>query len=114
MDSEYLDHAPAFRPALELHLTVISANPKWGVLDGGLKCLGMDHGNPEVLGQGSCWFVSDEHITVLWDDAGPLPVGDRMVVRPAHVDPTVAYHERMWVRRGDAVIDEWPIDLRAW
>ena len=35
---------------------------------------------------------------------------------PAHVDPTVAYHERHVHRRGtdDEVIDEWPVDLRGW
>jgi D-serine deaminase-like pyridoxal phosphate-dependent protein len=35
-------------------------------------------------------------------------------VWPAHVDPTVAYHERMWVTRGDQVVDEWAVDLRNW
>jgi D-serine deaminase-like pyridoxal phosphate-dependent protein len=35
-------------------------------------------------------------------------------IRPAHVDPTVAYHERLWVVQGDDVVDEWAVDLRGW
>ena len=35
-------------------------------------------------------------------------------VLPAHVDPTVAYHERMFVVDGHTVVDEWPVDLRGW
>jgi hypothetical protein len=30
------------------------------------------------------------------------------------VDPTVAYHERLWLVRGDEVVDELPVDLRGW
>src|SRR3546814_6798372 len=34
-------------------------------------------------------------------------VGDRVRVIPAHVDPTVAYHERMYLVRDDRVEDVW-------
>ena len=30
------------------------------------------------------------------------------------VDPTIAYHDRMHVVRGDEVLDVWPVDLRGW
>ena len=47
-----------------------------------------------------------------------MRVGDRVLVWPAHVDPTVAYHERMHLADGpdlDAdVIEHWPVDLRGW
>jgi D-serine deaminase-like pyridoxal phosphate-dependent protein len=33
---------------------------------------------------------------------------------PAHVDPTVALHERLHLLDGDDVIDSWDIDLRNW
>jgi D-serine deaminase-like pyridoxal phosphate-dependent protein len=35
-------------------------------------------------------------------------------VTPAHVDPTMAMHDTLWLVRGDEVIDRWPIDLRGW
>jgi D-serine deaminase-like pyridoxal phosphate-dependent protein len=41
-----------------------------------------------------------------------------VTLRPAHVDPTIAYHERLHVTDGpglDArVVETWPIDLRGW
>lgn len=41
-------------------------------------------------------------------------IGDRVRVIPAHVDPTIAMHEAMWIVRDDEVIDRWPVDLRGW
>jgi D-serine deaminase-like pyridoxal phosphate-dependent protein len=115
MDTEYLPHAPAFRSALYLWTSVISVNPAgWAVVDAGLKALGMDHGDPTVVDAGDCWFVSDEHITFGTRPERPVAVGDRVRVLPAHVDPTVAMHERMVVVDGDDVVDTWPVDLRNW
>ena len=61
-------------------------------------------------------FCSDEHVT--FTPQQPVRVGDRVLVWPAHVDPTVAYHERMHLADGpglDAtVVDTWPVDLRGW
>jgi D-serine deaminase-like pyridoxal phosphate-dependent protein len=41
-----------------------------------------------------------------------------VTLRPAHVDPTIAYHERLHVTDEpglDArVVETWPIDLRGW
>lgn len=120
MDTEYLPHAPAFRHALYLWTTVISVNKAgWAVLDAGLKALGMDHGNPTVVDAGDCWFVSDEHITFGTRSDQPVAVGDNVPVLPAHVDPTVALHQQMYVIDGELtddndVIATWPVDLRGW
>ena len=43
-----------------------------------------------------------------------VSICDRVRVWPAHVDPTVAYHERMFVTAGDEVLDVWQVDLRGW
>ncbi|MGH9136538.1 MAG: alanine racemase [Acidimicrobiales bacterium] len=114
MDTEYVPHAPEFGIALQLLTTVISVTGGWGVLDGGLKSLGMDHGHPAVVGVGDCWFVSDEHITFGLAASANVQVGDLVRVLPAHVDPTVAMHERLHVVDGDDVVDVWPVDLRGW
>ena len=42
------------------------------------------------------------------------PVGDRAWLIPAHIDPTVARHERMYLYSGEDVIETWPVDLRGW
>ena len=52
-----------------------------------------------------------------WWQVSALPFdawGERIRVWPAHVDPTVAYHERVHVVAGDEVLETWPIDLRGW
>jgi D-threonine aldolase len=114
MDTAFGPMEPAFGQALSLALTVISTSPRgWAVGDGGLKALGMDHGPPEVEG-GDVLIVSDEHLTFVPHADRPVAVGDRVRVRPAHVDPTVAYHERLHVVRGQEVVDVWEVDLRGW
>ena len=40
--------------------------------------------------------------------------GDRIRVLPAHIDPTVAYHEYLHVVEGDEVVERWEVDLRGW
>jgi D-serine deaminase-like pyridoxal phosphate-dependent protein len=109
MDTAYGKLGLPFRQALFVLGTVVSASPEWSVADAGLKTLGMDHGNPEI-DDATVWFCSDEHITF----SPPRPVGDRVRVVPAHVDPTMAYHERLYVCSGDDVVDVWPVDLRGW
>ena len=116
MDTHYGAAGLPFRQALHLWLTVISVDGRgrFAVADGGLKALGMDHGNPTVEG-GTVWFCSDEHITFSPAEGAKLPkVGERVRVLPAHVDPTVAYHERMHLAREEEVVDTWEIDLRGW
>lgn len=111
MDTQYAKQGLPFRQALWVQARVISVSSGFAVADCGLKALGMDHGNPGIDGA-RVWFCSDEHITF---SAEPLPrVGDGIRVWPAHVDPTVAYHERLHLVSGEAVLDSWPIDLRGW
>jgi D-serine deaminase-like pyridoxal phosphate-dependent protein len=116
MDTQYATLGFPFRHALRVLGTVINVHPQWFVADVGLKALGMDHGNSTVPGA-SVWYHSDEHVTCAADPDGPLTgvrVGDRVTVLPAHVDPTMAYHERAYVVRDDEVLDVWEIDLRGW
>jgi D-serine deaminase-like pyridoxal phosphate-dependent protein len=93
---------------------VISSSPQgWAVADLGLKSLGMDHGNPTVPG-GAVWFCSDEHTTFSPVDDAQFAIGDLVRALPAHVDPTVALHERMHLVDGEQVLETWPVDLRGW
>jgi D-serine deaminase-like pyridoxal phosphate-dependent protein len=114
MDTAYAKLELPFRLALWVEATVISVSPKgWYVADCGLKALGMDHGDPSV-DAGEVLFCSDEHVTVR-PEPGPAPrVGERIRVWPAHVDPTIALHERMYVVNGDDVVETWEVDLRGW
>jgi D-serine deaminase-like pyridoxal phosphate-dependent protein len=120
MDTAYCAVADLpFEQALWVLGTVISATvptsdiPGWVVVDVGLKALGMDHGNPSVAGA-TVWFCSDEHLTMQPDDFATVRIGDRVRVAPAHIDPTIALHERMLLIDGDDVVGELPVDLRGW
>ena len=109
MDVAYGRLGLPFRQALFVDATVISSNERWSVANAGLKAFGMDHGNPEAE-EANIWFCSDEHVT--FDP--PRNVGDRLRLVPAHVDPTMAYHELVHLVSGDEVLETWPVDLRGW
>jgi D-serine deaminase-like pyridoxal phosphate-dependent protein len=109
MDTAYGKLGLPFEQAAYVLATVISASPGWAVADAGLKAFAMEKGNPELIG-GEVMFCPDEHITL----KPPRPVGERAWLIPAHIDPTVACHERMYLYSGEDVVEVWPIDLRGW
>jgi len=118
MDGDYARLDLPFREGLVLLTTVVSVSARGhAVLDGGLKALAMDSGGPALVGGGDVQFCSDEHTTVV---GGFWTVGDRVGLRPAHIDPTIAKHEVMHLvddaaAGGDAeVLGSWSVDLRGW
>ena len=115
MDGDYGKLDLPFTRALAIAATVIHAGKSWSVADCGLKAMGMDHGNPSI-DDADVLFCSDEHI--VFTPHQPVRVGDHILVWPAHVDPTVAYHDRMHLADGPglgaAVTGEWAVDLRGW
>ena len=113
MDTAYGAQGMPFQQALTVLARVISVNAGgWRVADLGLKSLGMDHGNPHIPGA-AVWFCSDEH-TTFSEDGTAFAIGDLIRAHPAHVDPTVAMHERLYVVDGDEVVDTYEVDLRGW
>lgn len=125
MDTAYAQLGLPFRQAATVLATAVSTNPTDGyaVVDAGLKAFGMDHGDPTAPGH-TVFFCSDEHTTLVAGSKPPVAVGDRVELIPAHIDPTMALHERVHLierRLPDGsvpldaeVIDSWPIDLRGW
>jgi D-serine deaminase-like pyridoxal phosphate-dependent protein len=111
MDTAYGKLGLPFAQALSVLATVISVSSEWAVADCGLKALGMDHGNPTV-DEATVLFCSDEHMT--FSPQNRVRVGDRISVVPAHVDPTVAYHEYLHIADGEEVVYHWPVDMRGW
>jgi len=100
-----------FQRALSVLATVISVSPAYAVADCGLKALGMDHGNP-TIDAAQVLFCSDEHVTFVPEQ--PLRVGERLRVWPAHIDPTVAYHQCLYLVAAEQVLEQWAVDLRGW
>ena len=116
MDTQYAQLKTPFVQACFVIGTVISRSKDWLVIDVGLKSLSTDHGNPSVDDY-DVLFCSDEHTTLVRKkDSGlsPANIGDKLFVKPSHLDPTMAMHSEAWITRGEKIIDCWQIDLRGW
>jgi D-threonine aldolase len=118
MDTAYSAAGLPFAQALTVLARVLSRNEQgWAVVDLGLKSLGMDHGNPTIPGM-LVWFCSDEHTTFSAESAELPSVGELVRAEPAHVDPTMALHERVHLVDGEGpdaeVVETWEVDLRGW
>ena len=118
MDGDYSKLDLPFKEGLLLLTTVISTSKSgYAVLDGGLKALSVDSGNPKLLGEGEVIFCSDEHTPIT---KGSWTVGQRFGMRPSHIDPTIAKHEFIYLVEEieeslDAeLLETLKIDLRGW
>lgn len=113
MDATYSRLDLPFEPALVCLASVISrADPRRLVLDAGLKALSAEYGMPVPLMPGMRVLrLADEHAVASVDPGLSLRIGDRVLLQPAHVDPTVNLHARLnaWDGTGWHV---WPVDGR--
>jgi D-threonine aldolase len=116
MDTTYAKYGLPFGEALSCLTTVVSHHGRLAVLDAGLKTLAVDHGNPELPADvpASVLFLSDEHTTLAVQDGWRYRPGDRVRLRPSHVDPTVNLHDRLYAIRGDQVVEVWPVEARGY
>jgi len=84
-------------------------------LDAGLKSFSTDCG--PALPAFAGWKVrnvSDEHTVLERDGAGAdLALGDRPLLIPGHIDPTVNLHDWIVAVRDDRVEAVWPVDARG-
>ncbi len=111
----------AFRPALGLLATVVSApTAERLVLDAGQKALSVDYGAPLVKGRADEVVIlanraSDEH-AVAEVRAGPRPaVGDVLELYPSHGCTTFNLHDRVYGLRAGRVETVWPVMRgRSW
>ena len=112
MDTAYSAAGLPFAQALTVLARVISTSPKgWAVADLGLKSLGHGPRQPDGPGRGRLVLLRRAHDV---QRRSTCSVGDLVRALPAHVDPTVALHERMHLVDGDQVLETWPVDLRGW
>jgi D-serine deaminase-like pyridoxal phosphate-dependent protein len=115
MDTEFSKSSP-FEEALRCLTTVVSVEGGLAVLDSGLKTLTIDHGNPKLPADipADVLFLSDEHTTLVTKDGWAYEPGDRVYLRPSHVDPTVNLHDELFAFRGDEVEEIWPVAARGY
>lgn len=115
MDTAFAKSSP-FEEALRMLCTMISRQGKLAVLDAGLKTMTIDHGNPSVDDDvaANVLYLADEHTTLVVREGFSARVGERMWLRPSHVDPTVNLHDRLYAFRGDDVVEVWPVTGRGY
>jgi D-serine deaminase-like pyridoxal phosphate-dependent protein len=115
MDTEFSKSSP-FEEALRCLTTVVSVEGGLAVLDSGLKTLTIDHGNPKLPDDvpADVLFLSDEHTTLVTKDGWAYEPGDRLCLRPSHVDPTVNLHDELFAFRTDEVEEVWPVTARGY
>jgi len=110
---------PAFEQSLFILTTVMSrrrdAGHERATLDAGLKAYSTDSGPAQPAFEG--WRVrgaSDEHTVLDRAGAGPgLALGDKPLLVPGHVDPTVNLHEWIVAVRDGVVEAVWPVEARG-
>ncbi len=110
---------PVFEQSLMILTTVMSrrndAQSDRATLDAGLKSFSTDCG--PALPAFAGWqvrAVSDEHTVLERNGAGPdLLLGDKPLLIPGHIDPTVNLHDWIVAVRNNRVEGVWPIDARG-
>ena len=117
MDTDYARLGLPFEHALFVLGTVVSRPvPERCVADCGHKAASKDHGYPVVddVEGASVVSLNDEHATIALPPGARVAVGDRIRLRPSHVDPTVNLHDVIYALDGDVVMDVWPIAARGY
>ena len=112
MDARYGSLDLPFEPALYSVATVISSRGPAAVLNVGLKELTAEYGMPAIQLPGArVASLSDEHATVSLAPGTSLPVGHRVLLIPAHVDPAVNLYDCLFAWE-DGALAEWPVEGR--
>ena len=114
MEPELLVMDLPFRCATSVRGTVISRHSDRVVVDVGRRVVGLEYGPPIPIGvKATKVSVSDEHATVTLDGTAPPALGSRFDFVPGQIRTTFNLHDRVWISRGDEVVDCWPVSARG-
>lgn len=106
-----------FKPALTVLATVMSKNyDDIATIDAGLKAFATDRQfGPDPLAPGVTYsFNGDEHGRLHLEKAGKeVKLGDKVELIVPHCDPNVNLYDRMFVCKGDQVVEIWQVAGRG-
>lgn len=109
MDCSYKQVMPQFRNALSILATIISARDRAAVADVGLKGMGNEFGLPVIAGmpEAKARSLAEEHLPI---DHIEARIGQKIHIIPSHGCTTCNLHRRLWLTRGERIVDVWPIE----
>lgn len=114
-DTTYQELAPAYQPVLSVLTTVLS-RPTLNrvVCDAGLKSVGTEFDQPEVLDYPNMTGArfSEEHLQWEVTDGEKPKIGEKVRIIPSHSCTTVNLHQYLFVVENDSVVDVWKITAR--
>ncbi len=114
MEPELLVMDLPFKCAASVRGTVISRHADRVVIDVGRRVVGLEYGPPIPVGvKATEVLVSDEHATVTLDGTAMPQLGSRFDFIPGQIRTTFNLHDRVWISRGDEIIDCWPVTARG-
>ena len=109
--------------ATALSTVATRPTPERIILDAGTKALTSDRAgvSPPVDGHGIVvdhpdWqlnSLSEEHGATVIPPDDPVQIGERARIIPNHICPVVNLFDKIFVTRGDVVIDEWAVAARG-
>lgn len=112
MDKSYEDVGAHFKNSLFMLTSIISKNDHAIVMDAGVKSLGMDQREPYYSGfEKEPVIFSEEHTSLRIKT--DLKVGDKLRIVPGHCCTTVNLQDKMYLVRGEKVIDCIPVTGRG-
>lgn len=113
MDATYKQLGLRFENSLSVLASVISTRPDLVVTDAGVKCIGVDQGDPVCPAlPGAAVNMSEEHSAFRLAGHG-LHVGDRVRLLPGHCCTTMNLHDSFYFVRGGKVTDRVPVTSRG-
>lgn len=117
MDLAYRREGLDFAHALTVLGTVVSANhPDFVTVDSGFKAFSTDRPfGPEPLLAGASYRWGGDEFGYLDFGTGTAKpyLGEKLEFIPPHCDPTVNLYDRIYVHRGERVIESWPVKSAA-
>ena len=112
MDAAYAPLKPGFAHALHMQTTVVSTACGRVVVDAGIKSCGVDQGPPICVEYPAAEInLSEEHMDFAAENLPP--VGSRLTLIPGHCCTTVNLHDKIYLVRGEDVVDCIPVTSRG-
>lgn len=113
LDATYQQLGLRFENSLTVLATVISTRPDLVVTDAGVKCIGVDQGDPQCPAlPGAAVNMSEEHSAFALP-GHDLQVGDRVQLIPGHCCTTMNLNDWFYFVRDGKVLDRLPVTSRG-